>query len=703
MTVSLEQFDQKFEVAHTQLASLLEQSQREQSQHPGDSPALLPTTVDTLANALEEVHVLSEELYVQHEQLLHAQETLQQERQQYYELFDLAPEGYLVTDKKAVIQHANVAAAKILNRPQALLLGKPLAALIEQSDLRDFYTLLTSLQEGAVVEPVGFHLQPAKQLPIYAAFTIAAVRDRQGTLTGVRWLFRDLTYQRELGTALIDSEAQYRTIVENQSELICRALGDGRITFVNQAFAQYFFQSPDSLMGKNIFEMILASERAEVVGQLALLNARRPAITLEYQTRSHGLTRWQQWSHRALFDNNGDLFQFQFAGRDISIRKQVEQDLHQRDEQFHLMADALPMLMASVDSNQQFVYRNQTFNQWFEPFNPVMSGQYVWEVLGQKIYQQFRVPIERALLGEENSFAQEIVLPEGGSRWVRATLVPHQSGQGQTGQGQSGQGKPEKTILKGFFWMVIDISQQKLAEAEKDQFLSMASHELRTPLTTIYGAIDLLQNHPLDFLDPDSQEILAMASHSSQHLTNLVNDLLDYQQIRLGKMPFKPHRCEAADLIQTAIDLLQMMAQAHQVTLSTRPCNCQVWVDSDRMVQVLTNLISNAIKNSPPGGTVWVSTKQVIHPPVLVQAPHIKFQVQDQGEGIPTDQLAHLFEPFYQVEAFDAHRQAGTGLGLAICQQIIEQHRSSMTVDSRLGHGTTVSFILPLYLPVNQT
>ena len=692
MTVSLEQFDRKFDVANTQLLALLEQAQ-----NPSESTALLPT-VDSLSNALEEVHVLSEELYLQHEQLLNAQETLQRERQQYYELFDLAPEGYLVTDENAVILHANVAAASLFNYTQTVLLGKPLAALLNPPDVRGFYTLLKSLQVGETIESVGFYLRPVGQLPIYAAFTIAPMRDRQGGLTGFRWLFRDLTHQRQVATALADSEAQYRRIVQNQSELICCALGDGRITFVNQAFAQYFHQSPDTLVGKNFFEMIVEHGRADVMGQLASLEATQPMLTLEYQVRSPmGLPRWQQWNHRALFDDKGDFLQFQFAGRDISERKQAEPDLLQRDEQFHLIADVLPILMASVNSNQQVVYSNQTFAQWFDQSHPTMGGQYVWEILGQTIYRQFRVPIEQALLGEENSFEQEIILSHGGPRWIRVTLIPHQVEQRQAEKGPDWQAE-----LKGFFLMIIDISQQKTTEADKDQFFSMASHELRTPLTAIHGAIDLLHNQPVDFHDPDSQELLTLARQNSNYLINLVRDLLDYQQIRLGKMPFHPQRCEAADLIQAAIDLLQMMAQSHQVTLTVRPCNCQIWADSDRIVQVLTNLISNAIKYSSPGGTVWISTKQIVHPLVLSQTPHIKFQVQDQGEGIPADQLAQIFEPFHQAKSSDTPHQEGTGLGLAICQHIIKQHQGNITAESKGGHGTTLSFSLSLALPDHQ-
>jgi signal transduction histidine kinase len=114
------------------------------------------------------------------------------------------------------------------------------------------------------------------------------------------------------------------------------------------------------------------------------------------------------------------------------------------------------------------------------------------------------------------------------------------------------------------------------------------------------------------------------------------------------------------------------------------------------MIQVLTNLLSNAIKFSSPGDTVWITAKQVNHQRVLLLPPHIKFQVRDEGEGIPADQLKNVFGAFHQVDASDSRRKGGTGLGLAICQAIVDQHQGSIKIDSKVGQGTTVSVLLPI-------
>lgn len=650
-------------------------------EHPAE-PNLLTTAIKELSRALEEINVISEELCEQHEQLEVAQDTLNRERQEYFDLFELAPDGYLLTNEKAIIQYVNAAAATLFNRPQPQLFGKPLAALIAQSDLRKFYTLLNRLQAGEVIKNIGFYLQPAQDLPIYAVFTISAVRDKQSRVTGFRWLFRDLTQQRTMAAALTGREAQYRAIVEDQSELICRSMPDSRILFVNHAFCQYFGQDSASLISQNLFELILEADHDTVMRQLADLDQAHPTVTLVHRVRfPGGQIRWLEWIHRALFDHKGKFFQFQSVGRDITARKQAEQALQQREIQIQAITEALPILIAYVNEKQQFVYSNHAFEPWLERPNRDIIGHSLWDVLGQERYQQARIPIEEALSGKKTTFEQEISRPGRDPIWLQATLIPDQLGAGE---------------IKGFFLMMIDISHQKAVDYEKAQFMSMVSHEIRTPLTAVHAALAMLtapQGGPPDLTD---QELLEVASTSSQRLVSLVNDLLDFQQMRLGKMPYDPHHCQATDLIESAVDSFKMMAHDHHITLSTRPCQLQVWVDPDRIVQVLTNLISNAIKFSPRGRTVWITAKQITHQRVPSLTPHIKFQVRDQGEGIPDDQRERIFEPFHQVDASYSRRKEGTGLGLAICQRIIEQHRGNLAVDSQVGHGTTISFTLPI-------
>lgn len=675
MTLYLDIFDHKFEQAQQRLVELAQKT--DQAAVPKD---ILAQAIDELTNALEEVQVLSEELSEQHDRLQTAQVVLSTERQQYFDLFDLAPEGYIVTNAQGIIQQINQTAADLLNRRQPFLIGRPLGALVAQADNHEFYTLLNRLQAGEAFQNFELRLQSYPNQLLYVSFTIAPIWDHHAQLVGLRWLFRDQTRQRQSAIALEESEAQYRAIVEDQTELICRSLADGRLIFVNRAFCQYFNRSSESVVGQSFFDLIVEADQEMVMRQLASLDRDNPVITLEHRVSLDGQIRWQSWIHRALFDRDGDFFQFQSAGRDITVRKQTEEALQDREAQLRLVTDSLPVLLAYVNAQQQLVYVNRAHERWLGMHDTDIVERYLWEGLGPMAYQQVRMPVEEALSGDYVTFEQEITLPNHAPFWINATLVP------------------DRTVdnrVNGFFALVNDISDRKSLEHQKDQLISVVSHELRTPLTSIHGALKLLTHEALDPLSAEGQNLLAVADRSAQRMVGLVDDLLDLQQIELGKMSLSQGSCPAADLIQQAMDTLKTIAEERDITLRTFPCFLSVWADRDRIIQVLTNLISNAIKFSSAGNTVIVTAGKAVDPFFPPMSPHVRFQVRDQGRGMPEDSLDHIFEPFYQIETPDIHCHDGTGLGLAICRSIVQQHGGSIKAESELGRGTVVSFTLP--------
>ena len=137
-----------------------------------------------------------------------------------------------------------------------------------------------------------------------------------------------------------------------------------------------------------------------------------------------------------------------------------------------------------------------------------------------------------------------------------------------------------------------------------------------------------------------------------------------------------------------AAEEMQAVAEKARVTLSVSPYSAQLWADSDRITQTLTHLLSNAIKFSPSGTTVWLSTEH--------QEERILFRVKDQGRGIPAEKLESIFARFHQVDASDTREQGGTGLGLTLCRNIVQQHGGCIWVESAFGEGSTFCFTLPV-------
>jgi PAS domain S-box-containing protein len=230
-----------------------------------------------------------------------------------------------------------------------------------------------------------------------------------------------------------------------------------------------------------------------------------------------------------------------------------------------------------------------------------------------------------------------------------------------------------------------DITEYKRLENE---FISLVSHELRTPMNSLIGSLDLLRTGQLGSLSEKGQQVLNIGISNAERLIRLVNDILDLERIRSGKITMRKIHCQGEDLLLQAVQSMQSMADRAKVLLRCEPISVTLWADPDRLLQMLTNLLSNAIKFSESGQTVWL--RAITHP------DRIQFQVVDRGRGIPRDKLQQIFEPFQQVDASDSRTKGGTGLGLVICRNIVEQHQGQIWVESVLGHGSIFHVLLPL-------
>ncbi|MBR8833403.1 MAG: PAS domain S-box protein [Stigonema ocellatum SAG 48.90 = DSM 106950] len=233
-----------------------------------------------------------------------------------------------------------------------------------------------------------------------------------------------------------------------------------------------------------------------------------------------------------------------------------------------------------------------------------------------------------------------------------------------------------------------DITDRQIMERMKDEFISVVSHELRTPLTSIHGSLGMLASRLLDPCSARGKRLLEIAVDSTDRLVRLINDILDIERIESGKVMMEKQVCNAADLMTSALELMQTMAQQYGVNLSISPVSVGLYADSDRLIQTLTNLLSNAIKFSPSGSTVWLTAER--------QGDVILFKVRDRGRGIPADKLETIFERFQQVDSSDSRNHEGTGLGLAICRSIVQQHSGRIWAQSQLGLGSTFYFTLPI-------
>jgi PAS domain S-box-containing protein len=407
--------------------------------------------------------------------------------------------------------------------------------------------------------------------------------------------------------------------------------------------------------------------------------------------------QWQAWeidlsqqiaSQLAIAIQQSELYsQLQI---ELQERKQTEAGLREAERRWRSLFESTNLAVISLDILGMINAANPFFlkltgylesevigQNWFDLFISADQAQKQRRLFQENLKQQFYPSVQSKLLTKSGE--QKVI------HWS-VTLLRNPKGEiiGVTSIGE-------------------DVTQRQAVEKLKDEFISVVSHELRTPLTSIRGSLGLLATGVMDN-EPDAMKrMIEIASIDTERLVRLVNDILDLEKLETGKLSLVREWCNAADLMQQAIAVMESSAQDAGVSLIVNPLSVQIWVAPDRIIQTFTNLLSNAIKFSSAGDTILLKAELGARDKgsgirEFAPSPSILFSVTDHGRGIPTDMLESIFGRFQQVDVSDSRDKGGTGLGLAICKSIVQQHGGQIWVESIWGEGSRFFFTLPLHL-----
>ncbi len=266
----------------------------------------------------------------------------------------------------------------------------------------------------------------------------------------------------------------------------------------------------------------------------------------------------------------------------------------------------------------------------------------------------------------------EVVLRGGRRTFARYAAPVH-----------DGRGRPIGRLL-----VVRDITAEREAERAKQDFFALVSHELRTPLTAILGYVELLLSDDIAAFPPEHARHLEVIERNARRLVRLVGDLLFAAQVEGAPLLLEPAEVDLVALVRDAVELARCRAEETGIVLETELEPVERCVgDRDRLAQVLDNLVSNALKFTPPGGTVVVR--------LCGKGAHARIEVADTGVGIPAEDQPHLFDRFYRARNATGRSIPGLGLGLTIVRTIVEGHGGTVSVHSTPGEGATFTVLLP--------
>jgi PAS domain S-box-containing protein len=534
------------------------------------------------------------------------------------------------------------------------------------------------------------------QEPLAPALRITALVGAVLLLAVILWrlgwrLHATLTRLEESNTALRDSEARYRSVVEEQTDLICRARPDGIVTFVNEANCRYWGLKREEIVGSNLRRFVHPEDIPNLDRHLASLTPESPVGMIEHRViLPNGEVRWQRWTNRALYDGER-LMGYQSVGRDITERKRVEEQLFRSERQFKAIAENAPDIISRYDLQGRYLYVNPAFEQATR-----MTGA---EILG-KTQRERGVPEHIAQLWDScfqaaietrsvQTIEFDLQMPSG-HRFYESRIVPEISPDGSV------------ESLLALSRDVTERRQHELVLQHRQKLESMGvmaqgiAHEFNNLLGIILNNAELT----LAAIPPETPERLSIEAITcaGRRAAAITRQMLTY----VGHSPLQTTLTSLNDLIEEMAELLQA-----SITKNVSLVYCLsdhdplVEGDAAQLRQVILNLTINAAEAiSDRFGEVVIATDarfvdhtfldMTVGTPNLPAGTYAVLSVSDDGCGMDTATLERIFDPFFSTKFI------GRGLGLPATLGIVRGHHGAVHVASAPGKGTTVTILLPM-------
>lgn len=608
-------------------------------------------------------------------------------------IIDHARDAVMVVEPdELILLDVDINTCRMLGYQREELLGQPLAT-VECSLLDVFFwedLKQTPTFEASLVAESEWLTRDGRSFPVEKRVTSYSEDGRDYWIVHVE----DITRRRQIADEQVYLASQLQSSLEATAEGILSVNLQGKVINLNHRFVRMWKLSDELLAGRQAQSILTYMQScllddAEFASSLRSLQEKNELETENLLELSDG--RYFVCVSKPEFLRDR-LVGRVFSVRDITAMKQAEKELvAARDDAERASQEKSQMLEAlgvsesrlrrlvnssligiiQGDRNARLTEANDVLLQLAGVVRASFEqhGLNWLTITSSASHAAHRIALEELRLhGQAKPFECELMRQDG-------TRIPVMVGLAQL------EGSSVEWV--GF---VLDLTEQRKADRIKSEFISVVSHELRTPLTSIRGALGLLENGVTGVLSPKTMQLVKIAHKNSQRLGALVNDLLDMEKLASGNMKMNMERLDLVALTRQALEANAAYAQALKVQyrLSTHPEQAWASGDSERLMQVFANLLSNAAKFSPEGEFVEIRVLQI--------EGSFRIEVQDRGAGIPTAFRERIFSKFAQAEGGNTRQQGGTGLGLNITKTFVEKMGGEIGFESEPGLGTVFWF-----------
>lgn len=458
----------------------------------------------------------------------------------------------------------------------------------------------------------------------------------------------------------------------------------------NPVFARHAgLSSPDQVVGKTDYDLCWRKEEADHYRQYDkhVMETNTPEYhIIESQLQADDKQAWIETNKVPLHDSKGDVVGVLGTYDDITERRQAERALQIAEERYRTIFENSAVAITMADEQERLISWNKFTESLLGMTKEDLHLKPIQSLYPKGEWEKIRTHDVRQK-GMQHHLETQMARKDGEIIDVDVSLSVLKDPEGR---------------VTGSIGVIRDITERKEADRKikeamdlKSQFISTVSHELRTPLTIIKEDIALIMDGAAGRVKSKQREILEVAQRNIDRLARLINDVLDFQKLQSGRAKFNMQENSINNVIETVYNTMVKTVKKNGVDFRLALDNAlpKVTFDSDKMIQVLTNLVSNAMKFTEKG-SITIATHRIENA--------IRVSVSDTGCGIKQEDLPKLFRQFQQLGSGGNRKTGGTGLGLAISKDIVEKHGGRAWVESEFGKGTTFHFLLPIKSAVRE-
>jgi PAS domain S-box-containing protein len=615
---------------------------------------------------------------------------LKQSELLFRQIIESANEGIFGMDKQARCMFINEAAIKLLGYTREECIGKNLHTLTHSKKLDGskypfnqcpMYEPFKTRQKVQHIQEV---LWKKDGSPLNVLLSFSPIDGEENNISGVVTLV-DNTERKMYEQALQASEAHFRSLADFAPVMIWTARADGLSSWFNKPWLTFTGRSLEEEIGDHDGWMdgLHPDDKNRFVDIYTTSFNARIEFEIEYRLRRHdGQYRWIMDHGMPRYDENGNFIGYVGSCIDIHDRRRVENEILRTQALTYAILSSLTAHIAVIDHDGKIIAVNNAWNTFAlengdtsvlartgagENYLTVLQNSNP-ELLDEasKVYRGIRSVLD----GKVSEYNLEYTCDSpSNERWFLLQVTPLNHSEG------------------GAVVSHMNITERKRLERQKDDFIGVASHELKTPVTSVKAYTQVMQRRFQKAGDLESAQLLGKMDGQLTKLTNLIRDLLDVTKIETGKLQFTEEDFWFDELIMEMVEELQRTTERHTIEVKGR-ARKKVYADRERIGQVLTNFLSNAIKYSPHAKKVVVTTRIVEN--------EIQLCVQDFGVGIASDKHDKVFERFFRVDGPKQDTFPGLGLGLYISSEIIRRQGGRIWVESKKGKGSSFYFALPI-------